>query len=328
VTHDYENGTADLLDVVGQNYRENELAKAHADKPSRKIVGTENSKNRGSWTIVRDDPAYAGMFLWTGVDYLGEADRSGWPAISNPSGLVDRTDVVKPIGWERASWWSERPVVKIARRVTEVIDISELPTMVGVALPQPKGPGALADWSPANRAPHLETVEVYSNAPEVELFVGGRSQGRKPRPKDDSARTWQVGFVPGEIRAVGWDGKRKLAEDRLQTAGPATAIRLVAEEKAIGTGFDAIGHVRVEVVDAKGVIVPDAAVPVTVAVGGGTLAALDNGSVTDHTAFASPTRTTSAGRALAMVRGAGGSVRITATAPGLRPATTSITSKP
>ena len=50
-THDYENGTADLLDVVGQNYRENELAKAHADKPSRKIIGTENSKNRSSWLL-------------------------------------------------------------------------------------------------------------------------------------------------------------------------------------------------------------------------------------------------------------------------------------
>jgi beta-galactosidase len=47
VTGDYENGLADMLDVVGQNYRENELAKAHADKPSRKIIGTENSKNRG-----------------------------------------------------------------------------------------------------------------------------------------------------------------------------------------------------------------------------------------------------------------------------------------
>ncbi len=329
VTHDYENGTADLLDVVGQNYRENELAKAHADKPSRKIVGTENSKNRGSWTIVRDDPAYAGMFLWTGVDYLGEADRAGWPAISNPSGLVDRTDAVKPIGWERASWWSETPVVKIARRVTEVIDISELPTMVGVALPQPKGPGALADWSPADRSAHPETVEVYSNAPEVELLVNGRSQGRKPRPKDDSARSWPVTYAPGEVRAIGWDGRRKLGENRLRTAGPAAAIRLVPEAKAIGTGFDAVGYVRVEVVDAKGVIVPDAAVPVTVAVSGGTLAAFDNGSVTDHTPFASLTRTTNAGRALAMIRGSGGgAVRITATAPGLRTAATSLTSKP
>ncbi|MBJ6120535.1 glycoside hydrolase family 2 TIM barrel-domain containing protein [Sphingomonas mollis] len=328
VTHDYENGTADLLDVVGQNYRENELAKAHADKPSRKIIGTENGKNRSNWLVVRDDPAYAGMFLWTGVDYLGEADRSGWPAISNPSGLVDRTDVVKPIGWERASWWSDTPVVKVARRVTEVIDISEMPTMVGVALPQPKGPGALADWSPTNRAPHAETVEVYSNAPEVELIVNGRSQGRKLRPADDSARTWQVGFVPGEVRAIGWDGKRKVAEDRLRTAGPAAAIRLVPEARTIGRGFDAVGYVRVEVVDAKGVVVPDAAVPVTVAVDGGTLAAFDNAGVTDHTAFASPTRTTNAGRALAMVRAGDGRgpVRLSATAPGLKSATTSFAS--
>jgi beta-galactosidase len=152
-TQDYENGTADLLDVVGQNYRENELAKAHADKPSRKIIGTENSKNRaaGSWcATIRPMPACScgpASTIWA-----RRTGRAG-PRSAIPSGLVDRIDGVKPIGWERASWWSDKPVVKLARRVTEVIDISEMPTMVGVALPQPKGPGALTDWTPESLAP-------------------------------------------------------------------------------------------------------------------------------------------------------------------------------
>ncbi|MES2442974.1 MAG: glycoside hydrolase family 2 TIM barrel-domain containing protein [Pseudomonadota bacterium] len=322
-TGDYANGLADMLDVVGQNYRENELAKAHADKPGRRIVGTENSKNRGSWVIVRDDPAYAGMFLWTGADYLGEADRAGWPAISNPSGLVDRIDGVKPIGWERASWWSEKPVVKLARRVTEVIDTSELPTMVGVAMPQPRGPGLLADWTPADLSPHPEKVEVMSNAPEVELLVGGKSLGRKPRNRDDSARVWEVSFAPGEIRAIGYDGTRKLGEDVLRTAGAPAAIRLVAESPSVGRGFDAVGYVRVEIIDAKGVLVPGAAVPVSVTVSGGTLAVFDNGSITDHTMFTEPTRTTAGGKALIAVRADAGPVRVTATAPGLKQGTAS-----
>lgn len=327
-TGDYHNGLADMLDVVGQNYRENELAKAHADKPSRKIVGTENGKNRGNWLPVRDNPAYAGMFLWTGADYLGEADRAGWPAISNPSGLVDRVDGVKPIGWERASWWSEKPVVKLARRVTEVIDTSELPTMVGVAMPQPRGPGALADWSPENRGAHDEKVEVYSNLDEVELFLNGLSLGRKPRNADDSAIAWTVGFEPGELRAVGYRGGRRTAEDVLRTAGPPAALRLVPEAKEVGSGFDDVVAVRVEVVDAKGVLVPTAQNEVAVAVeGAGKLAALDNASITDHTPFGSPVRAVAGGKAVAFVRGSGdGPITIRATAEGLKPAAAALRS--
>lgn len=322
-TKDYENGLADMLDVVGQNYRENELAKAHADKPSRKIIGTENSKNRGSWLVVRDNPAYAGMFLWTGVDYLGEADRAGWPVIGNPSGLTDRSDFVKPIGWERAGWWAETPVVKIARRVTEVIDTSELPTMVGVAMPQPRGPGALIDWSPENRAPHPEAVEVYSNAASVELFLNGRSLGSKPRPADDSARRWDVGFAPGTLRAVARDAAGEtVATDDLRTAGAPAAIRLTAEAPTMGSDFDSVGFVRVEVVDAKGVVVPSAANRVRIAVEGpGKLVAYDNGSPTEHTPFGAPERPVFGGHALAMLRGTGpGTVRVKATALGLKSA--------
>jgi len=325
-TGDYANGTADLLDVVGQNYRETELAKAHADKPTRAIVGTENSKNRGSWLVVRDDPAYAGMFLWTGADYLGEADRAGWPAISNPSGLVDRLDGVKPVGWERAAWWSEEPVVKLARRVTEVVDTSELPTMVGVAMPQPRGPGALADWSPASRTPHVEKVEAYTNADEVELFLNGRSLGRRPRNRDDSAVVWDVPFAPGELRAVGYRSGRRVASDSLRTAGPAAALRAVAEGTRVGGGVDDALAVRLEVVDAAGTVVPDAAHPLTVAVTGpARLLALDNASVTDHTPFASPVRAALNGRAVAFVRGTGGGrAMVTVTSPGLKPASATV----
>ncbi len=331
-THDYDNGLADMLDVVGQNYRENELAKAHADKPERKILGTENSKNRESWLVVRDNPAYAGMFLWTGADYLGEADRAGWPSISNPSGLIDRTDVIKPGGWERASWWSEKPVIAIARRVTPVIDTSELPTMTGVAMPQPKGPGVLADWTPDNLSPHTEKVEIYSNAPQAELIVNGKSLGKKLRNANDSPRTWEAAFEPGTVKAVGYDASGKaVSETTLQTAGAPAAIRLTAESKTLQPGFDHIGYVRAEVVDAKGIVVPNAAVPLSIKVSGsGRLAAADNGSPTDHTAFASTERGTWQGHALIMVRATGtnGAITVDASAPGLKAGTATFTAKP
>lgn len=326
-TGDYKNGLADMLDVVGQNYRENELAAAHADKPSRKIIGTENSKNRASWLVVRDNPAYAGMYLWTGVDYLGEANRAGWPAISNPSGLVDRTDRVKPLGLERASWWSEKPVVHIARRMVEQVDNSELPTMTAVALPAPKGPTALADWTPSNLGPHDEKVEVYSNAEEVELFINNRSFGRKPRNADDSARLWEVPFTPGSVRAVGYTKGKAVAEDTLRTAGKAARIKLIAEQTSLAHGFDHIAFIRVEVVDAKGVVVPSATHAIKVQLSGpGAIAAFDNGDVKDHTSFTSPERKVVAGHALLMVNATGeaNAIQITASSHGLAPAKVTI----
>jgi len=319
-SHDYDDGLADLLDVVGQNYRETELAKAHADKPSRKIIGTENSKERASWLSVRDNPAYAGMFLWTGIDYLGEAERAGWPYIENPSGLIDRDGVVKPAGWERAAWWSSATMVKIARRTAVVKDTAELVDNEISKANRKLDPGAYADWTPKDPAPHLEKVEVYSNAAQVELFLNDQSLGRKPKNADDGARIWDVTFAPGTLKAVGYDDAgRVVAEDALRTAGAPVAVRLTAENATLNGGGD-IGFVRAEVVDAKGVVVPGSDVAISVAVkGAGRLAAFDNGSPIDHTAFSSPTRDSYLGQALIFVASQGsGKISVEARAPGLK----------
>ena len=60
--------------------------KTHADKPTRKIIGTENTHDRNQWVAMRDHPEYAGQFLWSGVDYLGESRT--WPTIGSGSGLL------------------------------------------------------------------------------------------------------------------------------------------------------------------------------------------------------------------------------------------------
>ena len=104
VSKDYDNGLADMLDVVGQNYREQELVAAHQQKPTRKVIGTENRHEREVWLALRDNPFIAGQFLWPGIDYLGEAD---WPRTTFVRGLLDRTGEPRAAGWERASWWSD-----------------------------------------------------------------------------------------------------------------------------------------------------------------------------------------------------------------------------
>ncbi|HVS73064.1 MAG TPA: glycoside hydrolase family 2 TIM barrel-domain containing protein [Phycisphaerae bacterium] len=112
----YKNGLSDMLDVVGTNYRDDELLAAHAAKPSIKIVGTENKKDLGSWEKVRDNPAYSGHFIWSGVDYLGET--FAFPNIGAGSGIVYDSDQIKPEGYQDATWWVDQPVVYMARTVT------------------------------------------------------------------------------------------------------------------------------------------------------------------------------------------------------------------
>jgi len=330
VTKDYDNGLADMLDVVGQNYRETELIAANRQNPRRSIIGTENAHNRTNWLPVRDYPAYSGMFLWTGVDYLGEANRSGWPNIQNPSGLLDRTGRQKIVGMERESWWSERPVVHVVRNSDPAAAAPAtdgaggpnqpvLPTMIAVVTPRSKV-ALFADWTPKNPAPHSETIEVYSNCQQIEAIVNGRSLGTLPINRDASPRRWAVRYAPGKVRAVCRDVGAAAVSDTLRTAGKPVRIDLQSDQPSVGSSFDDLTYVRARVVDAHGVTVPSAANRLHFVVeGAGTLVATDNASSVDHTPFHFPDRAAQDGMAVALVRGAGsGRFRVTATAEGLK----------
>ncbi|MCP3734632.1 DUF4982 domain-containing protein [Sphingomonas sp. RP10(2022)] len=329
VTKDYDNGLADMLDVVGQNYRENELIAASRQNPKRSIVGTENAHNRVNWLPVRDYAPFSGMFLWTGVDYLGEANRSGWPNVQNPAGLLDRTGRQKISGMERESWWSARPVVHVVRNADPAAagpatdgaggpNQPALPTMIAVATPKPKV-ALFDDWTPANAAPHDETIEVYSNCRQVEAFLNGRSLGVQPLHQDASPRRWSVRYAPGEVRATCRDPGVGTVTDILRTAGKPARIVLEPDRSSVGSSFDDLTYVRARVVDATGTTVPEDGRRLRFAVdGAGTLVATDNGSSVDHTPFASPERAVLGGHAVALVRGAGsGRFRVTATADGV-----------
>lgn len=329
VTKDYDNGLADMLDVVGQNYRENELIAASKQNPKRSIVGTENAHNRSNWLPVRDYKPFSGMFLWTGVDYLGEANRSGWPNIQSPSGLLDRTGRQKIAGMERESWWSDRPVVHVVRNADPTAagpatdgaggpNQPALPTMIAVATPKPRI-ALFDDWTPTDRSPHAETIEVYSNCRSVEAFLNGRSLGELPINADARPRRWRVTFAPGEVRAVCRDVRG--VTDTLRTAGAPVRIELTSDRARIGSQFDDVAFVRARVIDAAGTTVPDATQRLRFAVeGSGSLVATDNGSSVDHTPFTSFERDALGGMAVALVRGAGaGSMRVVVTADKLKP---------
>ena len=330
VSHDYEDGLADLLDVVGQNYRENEILAAHAQKPTRSIIGTENTHDRKQWIATRDHPEFSGEFLWTGIDYLGEAGR--WPAIGSGSGLLLSTALPRGRAFERQSWWSTAPMVAIVRRVQPLrqgpIDpgyANATSTNQAVAA----GPGALLDpsvrfwqpllndWTPKDENAHIENVEVYTNAEEVELFLNGRSLGTQKLHPDASPIVYQVPYAAGEIRAIATTNGKVVATDTLKTAGKPARILFTADDPDVPMtpDWNDVRYVTATLADAAGTRIPDSTTVVHFAIAGpGSIIAVGNGNMMDHDPFHATERKLYDGNAVAILRATGSSGRITVTA--------------
>ena len=354
-SHDYDDGLADLLDVIGQNYRENEILAAHAQNPARKIIGTENQHSRVAWLALRDHPPYAGQFLWSGIDYLGESRR--WPVIAAGSGLLDRTGAPKPMAYERASWWlagskpadnvggsppsraalrrdglqprnaagedrwSEKPMVFITRRMAPNALRPTDPGYEPASQDVLRRPQVLfADWTPNNLQPHDETVEVYSNCKEVELFLNGKSLGAQAWHTDASPRVWKVNFAPGTLKAVARNDGRVVATDELRTAGAPAKIRLTTNLKKLADDWDGVAFVRATVVDRHGIKVPSAGNLIRFKISGpGVIAAVDNADNASHEPFQASERHAFEGECVAFVKAsaASGRIVVTASSPGL-----------
>ena len=326
-SHDYEDGLADLLDVVGQNYRENELLEAHNRMPARKILGTENTHAREAWVALRDHPAFAGQFLWTGVDYLGESRH--WPVIGHGSGLLDRTGAIRPLARERQSWWSDAPMVAIARRLSET---EAMPADPGYGAEERHTQVLFGDWTPVDLKPHRETVEVYSNCQRVELFLNGKSLGGKDLYADAAPRTWQVPFASGSLRAIARDARGKVvAAEELHTAGKPAGILLATETKTLAPAWDEVATVRASIVDAMGVTVPRAGNLISFTLSGpGVLAAVDNADNASPGAFQTNSCRAFQGRCVAFVRAVGkpGWITVTAKVGGLRAGSLTLKTSP
>ncbi|MBZ5496637.1 MAG: DUF4982 domain-containing protein [Acidobacteriia bacterium] len=321
VSHDYDNGLADLLDVVGTNYRDLELLAAYEAKPTRKIVGTEQRHDLPTWLAARDHVQHAGQFLWSGVDYLGESPN--WPIIAAASGLLDRTGAIKAMAYERESWWSDKPVVHVVRRIN--------PTQIAAVDPgfEPlvRRQSQFADWTPANTGPHEETVEAYSNCEEVELLLNGKSLGSKPRNADDSPRIWKVAWEPGTLKAIGRIGAVIVAEHELRTAGKPVKIMLAVDRTRLTPVWDDVAFVTATITDQNGVPAPAASDLVSFKITGpGFIAAVDSGDNSSVEPFQASARRAYQGRCYAMVKAGAtrGKITLAASAAGLTGASISI----
>ncbi len=326
VSGDYTNGLADMLDVIGTNYRDQELLDAWKAKPGRKIVGTEQGHERSTWLACRDNPQHSGQFLWAGIDYLGES-RS-WPLTVFNGGLLDRTGAVQARGYERQSWWSEKPMVRMVRRIGMT---AETPADPGYETLEWKRRQVLfPDWTPPNTGMHDENVEIYSNAGEVELFLNDKSLGKKSTRKDGGSINWKVPYQPGTLKAVARTDGREVASDTLRTAGKAINISLTSDRNLLGTGFDDVANIEVRLLDKNGTLVPtaDDLIGFTLT-GPGEIIAVDSGSVISTEPFKAKERKAYQGSALVIIRATGaGKISLVASVAGLPPATLELTAKP
>jgi beta-galactosidase len=297
----YSNGFVEKMDIVGQNYREKELVDAHLAKPERIVIGTENGHGLTEWLILRDNPFMAGQFLWTGIDYLGEAL---WPAISYDKGLFDRTGGWKQLSYQRQSWWAEKPVVNIVRKEDNA------------------GAGDfVANWTPVDFGTYDDArVQVYSNCDEVELFLNDKSLGSKIKPADDSPRAWDVTFEKGTLKAVAKNKGIEVATDELKTAGNPARIILTADKSKITNSWDDVSYVTAAVVDSDGIICPNVNKLISFVVSdSGIIAAVDNGDNNSHEAYQASERSVFMGRCIAIIkaRTASGKITVTASSPEL-----------
>ncbi|WP_241738934.1 glycoside hydrolase family 2 TIM barrel-domain containing protein [Pontibacter beigongshangensis] len=308
----YTNGFAEMMDVVGQNYREAELVAAHEANPHWKVLGTENAHVLEQWLVLRDKPYMAGQFLWTGFDYLGEAN---WPETTNNSGLFDRVGNWKQQGLQRHSWWSEEPVVHIVRKSDNA------------------GAGDwVADWTPIDFDTYDNArVQVYSNCEEVELFLNGKSLGTKPKPANDSPCEWDVTFEEGTIKAVGRNKGKEAASESFTSAGAPAHLVLSATKPTISHNWDDVTFITATVVDANGVVCPNADKMVKFDISGpGVITAVDNGNILSHEPYQASERRAYRGKSVAIIKASkpGGKMTITATADGLTAGTVSVAVKP
>lgn len=291
---------ANLLDVVGLNYSEDNIDAIRKRHPKWRLYGSETSSatrtrdsyfrpdkewvgdNRhvrnfeqsdygndrvpwgktatASWIADRNRLDYAGQFIWTGVDYIGEPtpwhNQNDTPVKSSYFGIVDTAGIPKNDYYLYQSQWldgNQHPMVhilphwnwEIHKSYQQVVDkYGDIP------------------------------VRVYSNARYVELFLNGKSQGRKTfqekwtsdsrtyqegEGSDQLYLEWRLPYQSGELHAVAYDRQGQIvAEDRVVTAGKQAKIGLHAEKTKLEPDGQDLLYLYFDVLDKDGNWVPNA----------------------------------------------------------------------
>ncbi|MDE5823585.1 MAG: glycoside hydrolase family 2 protein, partial [Lachnospiraceae bacterium] len=191
-------GFIDAIDVVGYNYRENLYAEHHLAFPDKPFLGSENGHLLKNWRAVVDNDYISGQFLWTGIDYLGEAH--GWPIHGSGAGLLTLAGFEKPGYYRRQSFWADEPMIHL----TAVRKNDSCVTSWGEAADDAYAcefAASSENWNYCTG--ELITVKCYTNLKSVELFLNNKSQGTYEKEEDKDCIITTVKYEPGTLMAKG-----------------------------------------------------------------------------------------------------------------------------
>ncbi len=326
---------AEPLDVVGYNYMLHRYESDRKNFPGRIICGTESfpQKVYDIWEAVERLPYVIGDFVWTGLDYLGEAGigrvrydgekgfLGEYPWHQAFCGDIDICGFKRPQSYYRDCVWgiSKAPYIAVHKpeNYGKTPDIS------------PWGwPDVVPSWTWPSYEGKPTLVDVYSSDSEVELFLNGKSLGRKPAGKADRyIASFEIMYEPGELTAVGYEKDVETSRTALRTAGPPAAIRLKPDRGIIKAEFGDLSYITVELLDATGNICHNACDNICfTACGVGSVLAVGSGNPVTEEIYVGNQRKAYQGCAMVVVRANGepGEIVLTAAAEGIPTASVAI----
>jgi beta-galactosidase len=363
------NGFGTNLDVFGYNYKPTQYGRVHNANPTQPIFGSETAScisSRGEyffpvtankaggqgdfqmssydlyapswatppdWEFTGQDkyPFVAGEFVWTGFDYLGEptpynSDRSNLLNFTDPAEKAKMEKELEEIGKihvpSRSSYFG---IVDLAGFKKDRFYLYQARWRPDLAMAH-----ILPHWNWPNRIGQVTPVHVYTSGDEAELFLNGKSLGRKKKGQYEYRIVWNdVVYQPGVLKVVAYKNGKKWATDTMQTTGPAQKLAMEPDRAKIKADGSDLSYVTVTVEDKKGLLVPRSKNHIQFSIEGpGEIVATDNGDATSLVSFQSPERDAYNGMALVIVRakaGQSGTIILKAKADGLTVAQTKIT---
>ncbi|MCX7006264.1 MAG: DUF4982 domain-containing protein, partial [Kiritimatiellaeota bacterium] len=276
------------------------------------------------------NPGFAGEFVWTGFDYLGEPT----PYNNDASNLLNFSDPAQRAAMQKELAALGKLKVPSASSYFGIVDLCGFKKdrfYSYQARWRPALPMAhiLPHWNWAERTSQVTPVHVYTSGDAAELFLNGKSLGKKARGAFEYRLRWDdVVYQPGELKVVAYKNGKEWATDVVKTTGAAEQIKLAVDRAEIrGDGRD-LAFVTVTIADKDGLLVPRTHDLVKFSVNGpGEIVAVGNGDAASHAPFIAQQRKAFNGLCLAIVRakpGTTGDIKLTAQSEGLRSAELSI----
>jgi beta-galactosidase len=267
-------------------------------------------------------PCVAGEFVWTGFDYLGEPT----PYNSDSSNLLNFTDPAEKARMERELKELGKIHVPSRSSYFGIIDLAGFKKdrfYIYQARWRPELPMAhiLPHWNWPERVGQFTPVHVYTSGDEAELFLNGKSFGRRSKAKYEYRLRWDnVVYQPGELKVIAYQQGKRWAEEIVRTTGPAARLKLQPDRNAIQADGHDLSFVTVTIADQAGRLVPRSRNHVAFELTGpGEIIAVDNGDATSFEPFQAKDRTACNGLCLVIVRSTGqpGTMSLKARSPGL-----------